>query len=277
MGRVWLITGASRGFGRAFAEEAAARGDMVIAAARRISDDEYYNRPNVLGVAMDVTNPAQIKEAVQQGVARFGRIDVLVNNAGFGFFGAFEETSDEELRNLFETCFFGVVNVMREVVPIMRAQGSGRIINISSRSGAIGEAGCTAYNAVKFAVAGMSEGLNEELSDFGIQVMTVFPGGFRTDFRDGSSKKEPKNIMPEYEGKLGHRALMGTRAGNHKQPGDPRKAARLIWELACSTQMPGKLMLGQDCCDDMRRKYLKDLDEIDDIYARSVDTKLDAQ
>lgn len=276
MEKVWFITGASRGLGRAFAEEAVARGDKVVAAARRVNaEDEFYSNPNVLGVAIDVTNSEQIKHGVEKAIEHFGRIDVLVNNAGFGFFGAFEETTDEEFRFLFETCFFGVVNVTRAVVPYMRKQLSGRIINISSRSGIIGEAGCTPYNAVKFAVAGMSEGLNEELSEFGVQVMAVCPGGFRTDFRDNSSKKEPKNLMPEYEGKLGHRAIMGTRAGNHKQPGDPKKAAALICEIAHWDRMPTKLMLGQDCCDDVKAKLAADAAEIDSYYERSSATKIE--
>lgn len=276
MEKVWFITGASRGLGRAFAEEAVARGDKVVAAARRIKDDdEFYSNPNVLGVAIDVTNTEQIKQGVAKAVEHFGRIDVLVNNAGFGFFGAFEETSEEEIRFLFETCFFGVFNVTKAVIPYMRKQESGRIINISSRSGIIGEAGCTPYNAVKFAVAGMSEGLNEELSDFGIQVMVVCPGGFRTDFRDSSSKKEPKNLMPEYEGKLGHRALVGTRVGNHKQAGDPKKAAALIWEFAHEYKMPVKLMLGQDCCDDVKAKLAIDAAEIEGYYMRSSATKIE--
>jgi len=270
MSKVWLITGASRGLGRAFAEEALSHGDMVIAAARKINnEDSFYSHPNVLGVAMDVTDSAAIAAGVKAGLERFGRIDILVNNAGFGFFGAFEETTMEEFRFLFETGFFGLVNVTKEVVPVMRKQMSGRIINISSRSGVIGEAGCTPYNALKFAVAGMSEGLDEELSDFGVQVMAVCPGGFRTDFRDSSSKKEPKNLMPEYEGKLGHRALMGTRAGNHKQPGDPKKAAKLIWEMAHSERMPVKLMLGKDACDDVLRKLDADKEMINGYYDRS--------
>lgn len=277
MSKVWLITGASRGLGRAFAEEALSHGDMVIAAARKInSEDPFYSHPNVLGVAMDVTDSAAIAAGVRAGLDRFGRIDVLVNNAGFGFFGAFEETSMEEFRFLFETGFFGLVNVTKEVVPVMRKQMSGRIINISSRSGVIGEAGCTPYNALKFAVAGMSEGLDEELSDFGVQVMAVCPGGFRTDFRDSSSKKEPKNLMPEYEGKLGHRALMGTRAGNHKQAGDPKKAAALIWEMAHSERMPVKLMLGKDACDDVLRKLDADREMINGYYDRSSKTHFDA-
>lgn len=276
MSKVWFITGSSRGFGRAYAEEAVANGDHVVAAVRTVrEDDEFLKNDHVLPVSMDVTNEEQIKAAVQQAVDKFGRIDVLVNNAGFGFFGAFEETSDAELRAVMETNVFGVASVTRAVIPVMRKQMSGRIVNIASRSGVIGEAGCTPYNAAKFAVVGMSEGLNEELSDFNIQVMVVCPGAFRTDFRDSSSKKEPKNLMPEYEGKLGHRALTGTRVGNHKQAGSPVKAAKLIYKIVNEEHMPVKLMLGEDCCHDATIKFAQDIQEIQSYYHRSSDTKID--
>ena len=276
MSKVWFITGASRGFGRAYAEEAVANGDYVVATMRRVrEDDEFLKNDHVLPVSMDVTSEDQIKAAVQQAVDKFGRIDVLVNNAGFGFFGAFEETSDAELRAVMETNVFGVASVTRAVIPVMRSQMSGRIINIASRSGMIGEAGCTPYNAAKFAIVGLSEGLSEELSDFNIQVMVACPGSFRTDFRDGSSKKEPKNLMPEYEGKLGHRALVGTREGNHKQAGDPKKAAKLIYEAANWERMPVKLMIGEDCCHDVTVKLARDIEEIQGYYSRSADTKID--
>lgn len=276
MSKVWFITGSSRGFGRAYAEEAVANGDYVVAAVRTVrEDDEFLKNDHVLPVSMDVTNEEQIKAAVQQAVDKFGRIDVLVNNAGFGFFGAFEETSDAELRAVMETNVFGVASVTRAVIPVMRKQMSGRIVNIASRSGVIGEAGCTPYNAAKFAVVGMSEGLNEELSDFNIQVMVVCPGAFRTDFRDSSSKKEPKNLMPEYEGKLGHRALTGTRVGNHKQAGSPVKAAKLIYKIVNEEHMPVKLMLGEDCCHDATIKFAQDIQEIQSYYHRSSVTKID--
>lgn len=276
MGKVWFITGASRGFGRAYAEEAVAHGDYVVAAMRTVrTDDAFLNDEHVLPVSMDVTDERQITDAVQAAVDKFGRIDVLVNNAGFGFFGAFEETSDAELRAVMETNVFGVAGVTRAVIPIMRRQGSGRIINIASRSGMIGEAGCTLYNAAKFAIVGLSEGLAEELGDFGIQVMAACPGSFRTDFRDVSSKKEPKNLMSEYEGKLGHRALVGTREGNHKQVGDPKKAAKLIYEAANWEHMPVKLMIGEDCCHDVTIKLAHDIEEIQSYYSRSADTKID--
>lgn len=276
MSKVWFITGASRGFGRAYAEEAVANGDYVVATMRTIhADDPFLQDERVLPVSMDVTKEEQIAAAVQQAVDKFGRIDVLVNNAGFGFFGAFEETSDAELRSVMETNVFGVASVTRAVIPVMRRQMSGRIINIASRSGMIGEAGCTPYNAAKFAIVGLSEGLNEELSDFNIQVMVACPGSFRTDFRDSSSKKEPKNLMSEYEGKLGHRALVGTREGNHKQAGDPQKAAELIYEVANWERMPVKLMIGEDCCHDVTVKLARDIEEIQSYYSRSADTKID--
>lgn len=276
MSKVWFITGASRGFGRAYAEEAVANGDYVVATMRRVrEDDEFLKNDHVLPVSMDVTSEDQIKAAVQQAVDKFGRIDVLVNNAGFGFFGAFEETSDAELRAVMETNVFGVASVTRAVIPVMRSQMSGRIINIASRSGMIGEAGCTPYNAAKFAIVGLSEGLNEELSDFNIEVMVACPGSFRTDFRDGSSKKEPKNLMDVYNGKLGHRALVGTREGNHKQAGDPKKAARLIYEVANWEHMPVKLMIGEDCCHDVTVHLAQGIQEIQSYYSRSADTKID--
>lgn len=278
MNKIWFITGTSRGFGRAYAEEALARGDKVIAAARiiNIGEDAFWSDPNVYPLALDVTDSERVKAAVNEAVEHFGRIDILVNNAGYGFTGALEECSEKELRALFDTCFFGLANVTKAIIPVMRRQMSGRIINIASRSGMIGEAGITPYNAVKFAVVGLSEGLNEELSDFNIQVMVVCPGAFRTDFRDCSSKREPANIMSEYDGKLGHRAMIGTRAGNHKQQGDPRKAAKLVYEIAVSEKMPVKLMLGKDCCDDVIAKMRRDIDEIAHYYESSSDTRFDA-
>ena len=182
-----MITGAGRGLGRAFAEEAVKNGDQVIATVRKLSgSDELMKNENVLPVIMDVTNKDEVKAAVQAGVRKFGRIDVLINNAGFGASGAFEEISDEELRNLMETNYFGVTNVMREVIPIMRQQKSGMILTVSSQAGAMGYLGSSAYCSSKYAVVGLSEALRMELAPFGIQVASILPGSFRTDFRDDS-------------------------------------------------------------------------------------------
>lgn len=157
MERVWFITGASRGFGRAFTEEAVKRGDKVIATVRRVPHDDIFKHPSVLTVVMDVTKTDEVEKAIKDGMDRFGRIDVLINNAGFGFSGAFEETTDEDLRNLFETDYFGVVNVTRRVIPLMRKAGKGVILNVSSQGGLMGFSGSSAYCAAKFAVVGLSD------------------------------------------------------------------------------------------------------------------------
>ena len=170
MERVWFITGASRGFGRAFTEEAVKRGDKVIATVRRVPHDDIFKHPSVLTVVMDVTKTDEVEKAIKDGMDRFGRIDVLINNAGFGFSGAFEETTDEDLRNLFETDYFGVVNVTRRVIPLMRKAGKGVILNVSSQGGLMGFSGSSAYCAAKFAVVGLSDVLRAELGEFGIAV-----------------------------------------------------------------------------------------------------------
>lgn len=157
MERVWFITGASRGFGRAFTEEAVKRGDKVIATVRRVPHDDIFKHPSVLTVVMDVTKTDEVEKAIKDGMNRFGRIDVLINNAGFGFSGAFEETTDEDLRNLFETDYFGVVNVTRRVIPLMRKAGKGVILNVSSQGGLMGFSRSSAYCAAKFAVVGLSD------------------------------------------------------------------------------------------------------------------------
>ena len=157
MERVWFITGASRGFGRAFTEEAVKRGDKVVATVRRVPHDDIFKHPSVLTVVMDVTKTDEVEKAIKDGMNRFGRIDVLINNAGFGFSGAFEETTDEDLRNLFETDYFGVVNVTRRVIPLMRKAGKGVILNVSSQGGLMGFSGSSAYCAAKFAVVGLSD------------------------------------------------------------------------------------------------------------------------
>ena len=198
MNRVWMITGAGRGLGRAFAEEAVKNGDMVIATVRKVNDaDPLMKNENVLPVIMD----------------------------GFGMSGAFEEVSDEELRTLMETNFFGVTNVTRAVLPTMRKQGGGMILTVSSQAGAMGFLGSSAYCSSKYAVVGLSEALSMELAPFGIQVASILPGSFRTDFRDSSSMKHAKISLAAYEGAAVHAARDFLEANNHKQEGDPAKAA----------------------------------------------------
>ena len=273
MNNVWLITGASRGLGHAFAEEALRLGDKVIAGVRRIDpEDALWKNENALAVKMDVTDTAQIREAVNEGVRKFGRIDILVNNAGFGMNGAFEEISEDELRRLFDADYFGLVNVTKTVLPVMRAQRSGKILNVSSEAGIVAGAGCTAYNAAKFAVVGLSQGLRAELAPFGIQVCVVCPGPFRTDFRDSSSMPAPAHPMPEYDGTPAHTIVEWLREHNHQQDGDPQKAAALVCKIALQDSIPRLLALGKGCCDHIRANYAQTLEEMDGYYEESAAT-----
>lgn len=273
---VWFITGSNRGLGRAFAKEAIKHGDCVIAGTRKFDEaDAFYQNENVFPVVMDVTDKAQVEKAVKEGLAKFGRIDILVNNAGFGMNGAFEETGDEELRTLFETDYFGTVNVIKAVLPYMRAQKSGKILNISSQAGMAGAAGCTAYNAAKFAIVGMSEGLNEELSPFNIQVAAVCPGSFKTDFRDPTSMKKVKNPMPEYDGLQAHKVVQFLAENNHKQQGDPDKAAAFIYHIVKLDKIPVHIAIGKICCDTIKSNLEKSIAEINSYYDASSKTDFD--
>ena len=267
MNKVWMITGAARGLGRAFVEEAVKNGDQVIAALRRVNpEDTLFQNENVLTVIMDVTDQQQVEAGVAAGMEKFGRIDFLINNAGFGLNAAFEEIEEDELRMLFETDYFGLVKVTKAVLPIMRAQKSGRILNISSQAGIVGNAGSSAYNAAKFAVVGLSEALNEELVPWNIQVIAVCPGPFRTDFRDGSSMKSARNPIPEYDGTPAHNAVAWLSTHNHQQDGDPVKAAAFVYREMMKETVPGILLLGRSCCDAVRSLYAKTLAEIDGYY-----------
>ena len=271
--KVWMITGAGRGLGRAFVKEAVEHGDSVIAAVRKIpQEDLLFRNENVLPVVMDVTRPDEIKAAVEKGVERFGHIDHLINNAGFGMNGAFEEISDEELRTLFETDYFGVVNVCRAVIPIMRKQGSGRIFNVSSQAGIMGFNGGSAYCAAKFAVVGLSEALNNELNQFGIEVCAVAPGAFRTDFRDASSMHFLKKTMPEYDGTPAHNIVDWLKENNHKQMGDPEKAAGFLYKTAEKQNLPQILAIGKDCSDASLKHYKKIIEDLESYYDDSCKT-----
>ena len=259
--------------GRAFVQEVVKQGDSVIAAVRKVpQEDSLFQNENVLWVIMDVTKPDEIKAAVAAGMERFGRIDYLINNAGFGMNGAFEEISDEELRTLFETDYFGVVNVCRAVIPIMRAQKSGRILNISSQAGIMGFNGGSAYCAAKFAVVGLSEALNNELNQFGIQTAAVAPGAFRTDFRDASSMHFLKNPMPEYDGTPAHTMIDWLKENNHRQAGDPGKAAAFLYKIATGESLPQILTIGQDCNDAALAHYKQIVQEIESYYDDSCRT-----
>ena len=273
MSKVWMITGAGRGLGRAFALEAAANGDQVIAAVRKLgADDELTQSENVLPVFMDVTKPDEIAAAVKAGMEKIGRIDVLVNNAGFGMSGAFEETSDAELRHLFETDYFGVVNVTKAVLPIMRAQKNGMILNVSSQAGAMGFLGSSAYCSAKFAVVGLSAALSMELTAFGIQVASILPGSFRTDFRDDSSMCHPQNEMSEYENTAVRATKEFLATHNHMQEGDPAKAAKFLYGIVSSGKLPKRILIGGKCCEDLKADLEAQIAEIDGYIAEASET-----
>lgn len=273
MSKVWLITGAGRGLGRAFVQEAVNNGDKVIAGVRRLDgNDGLMNNENVLPVIMDVTKTDEIRSAVEKAVTEFGRIDVLVNNAGFGMTGAFEEATDSDLRFLFETNYFGTANVIREVLPVMREQKSGMILNISSQAGAMPFLGSTAYCSAKFAVVGLSESLGIELEPFGIQVAAVLPGAFRTDFRDASSMKQPAKMLPEYENTPVRAARLSLADNNYKQEGDPAKAAAFLYKIVESGKLPRRILIGKNCCEGVKKYLTERINEIDSYIADSSQT-----
>lgn len=253
--KVWFITGASRGFGVLTAKKALERGDFVVATARDPNTviAALGEHPNLLAVRLDVTLEAQAITAAQQAVARFGRIDVLVNNAGYGLLGAVEESNADEVRSLYETNVFGLLNVTRAVLPVMRKQGSGHIINISSVGGYSAYAGWGVYGSTKFAVEGLSEAMSMELAPLGIHATVVEPGFFRTDFLDASSLVTTRNRIGDYAATVG--AMRDFAEGaNHQQPGDPVKLAGALMQLADSAQPPVRLQLGSDTVARVRAK-----------------------
>ncbi|MFD6564156.1 SDR family oxidoreductase [Micromonospora profundi] len=262
----WFITGASRGLGLEIARAALRGGDTVAAAARdpQKLPDDLRRSDRVLGVALDVTQTSQITAAVETAVRHFGGIDVLVNNAGRGLLGALEEISDDEARSLFDLNVFGLINMTRAVLPVMRAAGAGKLVHIGSRSGFEGEPGVSLYSASKFAVAGIGEALSLELEPFGIQSMVVEPGVFRTDFLDTSSLSTPAQRMPVYDGTPAHVTLDWSDTANHTQMGDPVKGAALIYEVTCGDKLPGHLALGRDA---IERQLVKIASIQDDLAA----------
>ncbi|RIJ11491.1 SDR family NAD(P)-dependent oxidoreductase [Pseudomonas sp. 91RF] len=245
--RTWLITGASRGFGTLIAEHALRAGDAVIATARKPQDitDRLGEHPNLMALRLDVTREDEAHQAVAEGVKRFGRIDVLINNAGFGVLGAVEETSASETERLFATNVFGLLNVTRAVLPHMRARRSGRVINISSIGGYQAYMGWGVYGSTKFAVEGISEALHQELAPLGIQVTVVEPGFFRTDFLDEQSLVKTALVLPDYDETVGKMRTFAE-AANHAQPGDPVKFAEAMLALVNAPNPPQRLALGSD-------------------------------
>jgi len=251
--RVWLVTGASSGFGRAVTEAAVAAGDVVVATARRpeMLDDLLTAHPDqVDAVALDVTDPSAIPGVVADVERRYGRLDVLVNNAGRGQVGAAEETTDAELRDLFELHVFGPAALVRAVLPGMRARRRGTIVQMSSFGGQVAYPGFSAYSATKFALEGYSEALAAEVGPLGVRVLVVEPGAFRTSF-SGAGLVESTEL-PDYSDTVGPTRTM-IKGIDGTQPGDPVKAAAAIVHAVTATQAPLRLPLGGDAVDGIRQ------------------------
>ena len=246
--KIWFITGASRGFGALMTKEALAAGDAVIATARnpKTVTEQFGDHPNLLAVALDVTNEAQAKEAAAAGIARFGRIDVLANNAGYGLLGAVEEATAEEIEKLYATNVFGLLKVTRAVLPYMRRQRSGHVLNFSSIGGYFGYPGWGVYGSTKFAVEGLSESLAAELEPFGIKVTIVEPGFFRTDFLSDTSLAVSPASIADYEGTPAGNMRNFAVDADHAQPGNPAKLAAGIMTMVNAANPPLRMPFGSD-------------------------------
>jgi NAD(P)-dependent dehydrogenase (short-subunit alcohol dehydrogenase family) len=267
--RVWLVTGSSSGFGREIARAALAAGNTVVATARRPEVPELDDRAHQL--ALDVTDPDAIHTAVGETLDRFGRIDVLVNNAGFGSVGAVEELTMEELRAACEVMFFGAVELTKAVLPHMRERRSGTIVQMSSQGGQVSPPGFGAYCAAKFALEAISVALADEVAPFGVRVLIVEPGSFRTSLAGRSMKRS--RIIDDYGETSGRtRAFVDDMDG--KQPGDPAKAARAILRAVDADDAPLRLALGADAVEALRAEHRRRARDLDAWEAVSVDTAI---
>jgi len=271
----WFITGASAGFGLAFARYALAQGYNVVATARspeRLAGLAASAAEQVLVHRLDVNAEGDAERAVGAALDRFGRVDVLINNAGFGIVGALEETSDAELRAQMETNFFGAVRVTRAVLPVLREQRAGAVVNISSMGGQLSYGGFGAYSASKFALEGLSEALAQEVAPFGIKVLVVEPGSFRTGFAAAALRHMP--VMDAYrEGLAGIRGFAEGMDGS--QEGDPAKAAAAIDRALRAEVTPLRLQLGADSVAAIRGHAEQLLADLAAWEAVAVDTRVD--
>ena len=244
--QVWLVTGSSRGLGRAFTEAALEAGHRVVATARNsehLTDIACKFGERVRTVSLDVTNETQAKDAVDAAIDTFGGLDVLVNNAGYGNVCPVEDTSLAEFRAQIETNLFGVIIMTKAALPYFRERGAGHIIQITSIAGRIGPVGRAPYAAAKFGIEGFSESLSREVRPLGVKVTIVEPGGFRTDFAGASTNL--REGRPEYDATVGA-TVRFQRSYNGKQPGDPAKAAAAVLHLASLSDPPLRLLLGSD-------------------------------
>jgi NAD(P)-dependent dehydrogenase (short-subunit alcohol dehydrogenase family) len=272
----WLITGCSTGLGRALATAVLDRGDNAVVTARDVAavrDLADAHPDTALALPLDVTDAAQVADAVTAAEARFGRVDVLVNNAGYGYRAAVEEGDDADVRQLFAVNFFGAVAMIKAVLPGMRARRQGAIVNISSIGARRTPEGSGYYAAAKSALEGMSGSLRRELAPLGISVTAVEPGGFRTDF-SGRSLSQSSTVIDDYADTAGKRRKEHD-TSHGRQPGDPAKAALALITVVESSDPPGFLLLGQDALDTYRQSVAAQLAEVDAWQKLSASTAFD--
>lgn len=273
--KVWFITGASKGIGLALTKLALLQGNKVVATSRNV--DALKNAINEQGsdflpLEMDITSDLGVKNGVQKIIDRFGRIDVVVNNAGYSLVGSMEEMTDEEFRKTLDVNLFGTVNVLRNVMPSLRQQKAGHVINISSNAGYVGFANATSYNAAKFAVVGLSEALAEEVAPFGIKVTVIAPGQFRTNFMDKGSMTYAENRISAYG--LDEAEKMWTNYSG-QQIGNPQKLVKILTEIVELENPPLRLLLGTDTFQLIKEHREKEAKEFEDWKSVTLSTDFD--
>jgi NAD(P)-dependent dehydrogenase (short-subunit alcohol dehydrogenase family) len=276
MSKVWLVTGSANGLGRDIAEAVLASGDRLLATARdphRLNDLVERYGEQVHTAALDVADEAAAKAAVAKAVDVFGRLDVVVNNAGYGDIAPFEQVSSESFRTLIDTNFFGVVYMTRAAIPVMRKQKSGCILQISSVGGRLATAGSASYHAAKWAVGGFTESIAQEVAPFGVKVCAVEPGGMRTNYGNRAIAGTP-TLLPEYEPSVGALIKMVKGHWGH-ETSDPAKVAQVILQLASKEQLPVHLLLGSDAVQYAR--FAEEKRDSDAKAWRDVSVSTDAQ
>lgn len=276
--KVWFITGGNKGLGAAMVNEALENGYNVVATARNVESAEKTigKHPNLLILKLDITNDQQVKQAVSAAIERFGQIDVLVNNAGYGLLGYFEEMSAESIRNQFDTNVFGTMNITREILPIMRKQGNGFVVVVSSTSGIKSVNGGAVYSASKFAVEGWAEGMNIDMKPFGIRFMLLEPGAFRTDFaNENASLQLPDLKVDDYEEQRDNlNKIFADMNGN--QAGNPAKLAKALIKVLNVENPPLRLLISKGAIGSVESYYKSRFAEFEKWKEVSADSDFEA-
>ncbi|MDC2215958.1 SDR family NAD(P)-dependent oxidoreductase [Bacteroides thetaiotaomicron] len=272
--KIWLVTGASKGLGLALVKLLLAENNKVVATSRDTNDIEQKigKHENLLALNVNLADSENVRNAVLQAIDKFGKIDVVVNNAGYSLYGSIESLSDKEFRQIMDINFFGTVNIIRNVMPFLRKQKSGHIINISSVAGYKGYGNSPAYASTKFAVVGLSEALAEEVKAFNIKVTVVAPGFFRTDFLNKGTNLICKNPIPEYHMDT---LLNWLNENNGKQAGDPNKLANHLIEITHLENPPIHLLMGQDAYQIVAEKRKVEQEEFEEWKNITFSTNFD--